>query len=43
LKFLSSGASNYPVELLKDAGLDITKEESLLNLLTFWKKLLVKK
>jgi oligoendopeptidase F len=43
LKFLSSGASNYPVELLKDAGLDITKEESLLNLLNFWKKLLVKK
>jgi oligoendopeptidase F len=43
LKFLSSGGGRYLVELLKEAGLDITKEESLLNLLNFWKKLLVKK
>ncbi len=42
LRFLSSGGSDYPVDLLKKAGLDITKKESLVGLLTFWKNLLLK-
>jgi oligoendopeptidase F len=29
LKFLSSGGSSYPVELLKDAGVDMTTDEPL--------------
>ena len=42
LAFLSSGGSGYPVDLLKKAGLDICKKESLQGLLTFWKNLLAK-
>ncbi len=42
LEFLSSGGSGYPVDLLKKAGLDITKKESLVGLVTFWKNLLLK-
>ena len=29
LKFISSGKSKYPVELLKDAGVDMTTDEPL--------------
>lgn len=42
LDFLSSGGSGYPVDLLRKTGLDITKKESLVGLLTFWKNLLLK-
>jgi oligoendopeptidase F len=28
LQFISSGASKYPIELLKDAGVDMTKKET---------------
>ncbi len=42
LKFLSSGGSLYPVDLLKETGLDITKKESLTGLISTWKNLLLK-
>jgi oligoendopeptidase F len=29
LKFLGSGGSKYPVDLLKDAGVDMTTDEPL--------------
>ena len=29
LKFISSGKSKYPIELLKDAGVDMTSDEPL--------------
>jgi oligoendopeptidase F len=29
LKFISAGKSKYPVELLKDAGVDMTTDEPL--------------
>jgi len=29
LKFISSGQSEYPIELLKDAGVDMTTDEPL--------------
>src|SRR5262249_48086570 len=29
LKFLSSGKSKYPIDLLKDAGVDMTNDEPL--------------
>ena len=29
LKFLGSGTSKYPIELLKDAGVDMTTDEPL--------------
>ena len=29
LTFLASGGSNYPIELLKDAGVDMTTDEPL--------------
>ena len=29
LKFISSGQSKYPIELLKDAGVDMTTSEPL--------------
>ncbi len=42
LQFLSAGGSQYPIELLKNTGLDISKKESLISLLTTWKNLLAK-
>jgi oligoendopeptidase F len=42
LQFLSSGGSQYPIEILKKTGLDISKKESLLSLLNTWKNLLAK-
>jgi oligoendopeptidase F len=29
LKFISAGKSKYPIELLKDAGVDMTSDEPL--------------
>ncbi len=33
IAFLSSGGSDYPIELLKQAGVDLTKKESILSAL----------
>lgn len=33
LNFLSSGSSKYPIDILKDAGVDMTKQEALLALI----------
>ena len=33
LTFLSSGSSKYPIDILKDAGVDMTQEEALLALI----------
>ncbi len=33
LKFLSSGSSKYPIDILKDAGVDMTKEDALMALI----------
>jgi oligoendopeptidase F len=33
LKFLSSGSSKFPLELLKEAGCDMTKEEPIIRLI----------
>ena len=42
IEFLSSGGSDYPTEILKKAGLDICKKESLAGLIPVWKNLLAK-
>ena len=34
LKFLSTGESNYPIELLKIAGVDMSTEEPILSALS---------
>ena len=31
MAFLSSGGSDYPIELLKKAGVDLTKKESIVR------------
>jgi oligoendopeptidase F len=31
MKFLSTGSSKYPVDVLKDAGVDMTKPEPILH------------
>ena len=33
LNFLSSGSSKYPIDILKDAGVDMTKEDALMALI----------
>lgn len=40
LKFLHSGGSDYPIELLKIAGVDLTKKESLSETLKTFKEIL---
>lgn len=38
LEFLSSGGSDYPIKLLQNAGVDLTKKESILNSLNVFEK-----
>lgn len=40
IKFLSSGSSNYPIELLKIAGVDMSTPEPVNNALKFFSELL---
>ncbi|ARK30637.1 oligoendopeptidase F [Halalkalibacter krulwichiae] len=39
LKFLKSGSSDYPLELLKETGVDLTKPEPIQNALTIFGEL----
>lgn len=39
LKFLSSGGSNYPIPLLKDAGVDLTKGDAVASTLNLFRQL----
>ncbi len=38
LTFLSSGGSDYPIELLKNAGVDLTRKESILSSLEVFER-----
>ena len=42
LRFLQSGGSAYPIDILKEAGVDITSKEALSGIIGFWKNLLAK-
>ncbi len=39
MKFLSTGSSKYPVDVLKDAGVDMTKPEPILNTIQLFSNL----
>ena len=40
LKFLSSGGSDYPIPLLKEAGVDLTKGDAVAATLALFSKLM---
>ena len=40
IKFLKSGDTNYPVELLKNIGIDMTKEDDYDNAISFFSDLI---
>ena len=40
IKFLKSGDTNYPVELLKNIGIDMTKEDVYDNAISFFSDLI---
>ena len=40
IRFLSSGSSNYPIELLKEAGVDMSTKEPVNQALALFKELL---